>query len=228
MITPSRTSATMLSTVCETSVPSRTGNVSRKRPIRRARTIARAGSPRRAGSVADISTPIIVAEVTSRRRSGRRGSAERAIENQAPARKNIEATSARWRPGPRRSPSATALVDDVVDADPLRGEERQPDAERRRRRRARSRRAVRWRPPAAGGRGVERREAARRARGGGRRPATKPTGGRAPLDAGRPARAAARRARRRARPLGDVRPGEALGAERARLAPIARRRSGSR
>ena len=79
MTTPSRTSARMLKAVCETSVPSRTGNVSRKRPIRRAMIIARAGSPRRAGSVADISTPIIVAEVKSRRRSGAPGSAERAV-----------------------------------------------------------------------------------------------------------------------------------------------------
>ena len=61
------------------------------RPVRRASTIARAGSPRRAGRVADISTPIIVAEVTSRRRSGRRGSAARAIENHEVARRNIEA-----------------------------------------------------------------------------------------------------------------------------------------
>ena len=81
----------MLSTVCETSVPSRTGNVSRTRPVRRESTIARAGSPRRAGSVADISTPIIVAEVTSRRRSGVFGSAERAIEYQEPARSSIDA-----------------------------------------------------------------------------------------------------------------------------------------
>ena len=81
----------MLSAVCETRVPSSTGNVSRIRPVRRASTMARAGSPRRAGSVADISTPIIVAEVTSRRRSGPRGSAARAIANQETARMNIEA-----------------------------------------------------------------------------------------------------------------------------------------
>ena len=90
MTTPSRISARMLKTVCETRVPSRTGNVSRNRPIRRAMIIARAGSPRRAGSVADISTPIIVADVKSRRRSVATGSAERAVWNQAPARKNID------------------------------------------------------------------------------------------------------------------------------------------
>ena len=91
MITPSKASARMLRAVCETSVPSSTGNVSRIRPVRRESTMARAGSPRRAGSVADISTPIIVAEVTSRRRSGLRGSAARAIANQETARRNIEA-----------------------------------------------------------------------------------------------------------------------------------------
>ena len=80
----------MLSTVCETRVPSSTGKVSRMRPIRRARVIARAGSPRRAGSVADISTPIIVAEVTSRRRTGRLGSAARTIPYQEAARKKSE------------------------------------------------------------------------------------------------------------------------------------------
>ena len=53
--------------------------------------MARAGSPRRAGSVADIRTPIIVAEVTSRRRSGLRGRAARAIAYQETARISIEA-----------------------------------------------------------------------------------------------------------------------------------------
>ena len=81
----------MLSTVCETSVPSITGNDSRTRPMRRAMIIALAGSPSRAGRVADMSTPIIVAEVKSRRRSGVVGRAERAARNQAPERKNIEA-----------------------------------------------------------------------------------------------------------------------------------------
>ncbi len=81
----------MLSTVWETSVPMSTAKVSRMRPIRRASTIARAGSPRRAGSVADINTPIIVAEVTSRRRTLRPGSAARAIATQEAARANIAA-----------------------------------------------------------------------------------------------------------------------------------------
>ena len=92
MIAPRITRASRFSADCETRVPSRTGKLSRIRPVRRASTIARAGSPRRAGSVADIRTPTIVAEVTSRRRSGNRGSAERAIANQAAARRNSEAT----------------------------------------------------------------------------------------------------------------------------------------
>ena len=61
------------------------------RPMRRERTIARAGSPRRAGKVADISTPIIVAEVTSRRRIVCRGRAERAIAYQAFERRKSDA-----------------------------------------------------------------------------------------------------------------------------------------
>ena len=59
----------MLRAVCETSVPISTGKVSRIRPMWRERTIALAGSPSLAGNVADISTPIIVAEVTSLRRT---------------------------------------------------------------------------------------------------------------------------------------------------------------
>ena len=81
----------MLKTVCETSVPSSTGKVERMRPVRRESTMARAGSPRRAGSVADMSTPIIVAEVTSRRRSRLCGSAARAIAYQEAARNIIAA-----------------------------------------------------------------------------------------------------------------------------------------
>ena len=91
MITPRMTSAATLRIVCETSVPISTGKVSRMRPTRRATTIALAGSPRRAGSVADISTPTIVPDVMSRRRTGRLGSAARTIAYQDPARTNIEA-----------------------------------------------------------------------------------------------------------------------------------------
>src|SRR3954452_17673547 len=92
MITPSRISATILSTVCETSVPSSTGKVSRILPVRRESDIARAGSPSRAGRVADISTPIIVAEVTSRGRTGRFGNLALTIQYQDAARKKSEET----------------------------------------------------------------------------------------------------------------------------------------
>ena len=82
-------------------MPSRTGKVSRIRPVLRASAIARAGSPRRAGRVADISTPIIVAEVTSRRRTGRFGSAARAIQYQEAARKKSESDISAQATGPR-------------------------------------------------------------------------------------------------------------------------------
>ena len=81
----------MLSTVWETSVPSTTGKRSRMRPSRRDRIRAREGSPSRAGSVADISTPIIVARAVSRRRGRTPGSAARKIACQASARRSIEA-----------------------------------------------------------------------------------------------------------------------------------------
>ena len=101
----------MLRAVCETSVPSSTGNVSRMRPVRRESTMARAGSPRRAGSVADISTPIIVAEVTSRRRSGLRGSAARAIAYQEAARRIIASHhQAESRSGPSGQSERTMLA----------------------------------------------------------------------------------------------------------------------
>ena len=89
MIAPRIPSATMFSTVWLTSVPISTAKVSRMRPTRLARTVARAGSPRRAGRVADISTPIIVAEVTSRRRTVRPGRAARTIATHEAARANI-------------------------------------------------------------------------------------------------------------------------------------------
>ena len=81
----------MFSSVCETSVPSTTGKRSRMRPRRRDRISAREGSPSRAGSVADISTPIIVARAVSRRRTRVPGSAARRIACQASARSSIDA-----------------------------------------------------------------------------------------------------------------------------------------
>ena len=90
--------------------------------------MARAGSPRRAGSVADISTPIIVAEVTSRRRSGLRGSAARAIANQEAARKNIEAIIKAVAISTQPASERTTLATTFWSADPVRGERRQAEA----------------------------------------------------------------------------------------------------
>ncbi len=198
MITPSSTSATRLSTVWETRVPSSTGSVSRIRPVRRASTIARAGSPRRAGSVADIRTPTIVAEATSRRRRGLRGSAAFAIENQALARRNIEAIISAVAISTQLMSERTMLA--TTWSTPIRraamkvrheADDRR-DAERRRGARcggARGRAAARDRASAA----------AVRARAAGRPRAPVPRGGwpvRGPL----PARAPRRRARRRPPP----------------------------
>ena len=52
--------------------------------------MARAGSPRRAGRVADISTPMNVPCMASRRRTGTCGSAARRIECHESARSTIE------------------------------------------------------------------------------------------------------------------------------------------
>ena len=211
MITPSSASATRLSIVCETRVPSRTGKVSRMRPVRRASARARAGSPRRAGRVADISTPIIVAEVTSRRRSGRLGSAARAIQYQEAARKKSEAairaqaisTQVRFE----RTMLSTTLSTPIfcaastVSPIPRAPATTRPDAPR-------DRPAAFARP----GRGrVQRGQLLRRATG----PAV---GGPQPAPVGEPL-GGADRLRRRDRPLvdgrhlvGDARPGVALGA----------------
>ena len=135
MIAPSIASATRLSTVCETIVPRITGSVSRIRPVRRAMIIARAGSPARAGSVADISTPIIVAEVTSRRRIRRSGSAERIAANQEIARMKRLATIRAKASRTHDFVVVDDVVDNAVDADPARGcpgERRRPQARRRR------------------------------------------------------------------------------------------------
>ena len=93
-------------------------------------TIARAGSPRRAGRVADIRTPTIVAEVTSRRRSGPAAAAPPGDRVPgAPRARTSRRSSARWRPGPRSRSERTMLVDDLVDADPLRGDEGEAEPE---------------------------------------------------------------------------------------------------
>ena len=54
-------------------------------------------------------------------------------------------SSARSRSAPSSMSERTMLVDDLVDADPLRRDEGEPDADDRPRRRSRRRRAVRWR-----------------------------------------------------------------------------------
>ncbi len=87
---PRITSASTLSSVCETSVPSTTGRYSRGRPSRRATISARDGSPSRAGSVADISTPIVVPCIASVKRGRACGSAARRIACQETARSTIE------------------------------------------------------------------------------------------------------------------------------------------
>ncbi len=79
----------MLSSVCETTVPSTTGRFSRGRPVRRATTSAREGSPRRAGSVEDISTPMNVPCAASDSRTRAPGSAARRIACQENARITI-------------------------------------------------------------------------------------------------------------------------------------------
>ena len=105
MTAPSTARANRLISVCETIVPSTTGNWSRARPSRRATIIARAGSPRRAGSVADIRTPMNVPCIASRRRTLARGSAARRIEYQASARSTIE-----QHISPRPASTQTGLV----------------------------------------------------------------------------------------------------------------------
>ena len=82
MTAPRIASATMLSSVCETSVPSTTGRFSRGRPVRRATTSARDGSPSRAGSVEDMSTPMNVPCIASESRTRARG--QRGAEDRVP------------------------------------------------------------------------------------------------------------------------------------------------
>ena len=91
MTLPRIASASRLSKVCETSVPSTTGKRSRMRPSRRATISAREGSPSLAGRVADISTPIIVPRAVSRRRTRTPGRAAQRIACHASARISMDA-----------------------------------------------------------------------------------------------------------------------------------------
>ena len=106
-ITPSTTSASTLSIVCETIVPITTGVVSRGRPARRATISARAGSPRRAGSVADISTPIARAleGVHARERTVRQSGAEDLVPGER-AQHHRRAHQPRARRAPTKGSSA--------------------------------------------------------------------------------------------------------------------------
>ena len=88
-----------------------------------------AGSPSRAGRVADMRTPIIVAEVTSRRRTWCRGRAARAIAIQETARTNIAATIRAQAIRTQLEVRVDDARDDLVDADALRGERSQAEAE---------------------------------------------------------------------------------------------------
>ena len=105
----------------------RPAGVSRGRPSRRATISAREGSPRRAGSVADMSTPMNVPCIASRRRTralGQRGAQDRVPGD---ARRTIEAhISAEAGEHPRRG-SSDQRRDDPVDADPLEREPGEPE-----------------------------------------------------------------------------------------------------
>ncbi len=207
----------MLSTVWETRVPSRTGKVSRIRPIRRASDIARAGSPRRAGRVADISTPIIVAEVTSRRRTGRPRQCR--AHDPVPGG-GAEEERERHQGAGDEDPGevgADDAGDDVVDADLLGGERGEADAERPGGAEADAAGGPAAPVAGAGGLRVERGQPLRRAgRHAVGRPHARPVGGALERAAG---------LGRLDRPLvdpgdavGDARPGVALGAAAGRLA----------
>ena len=223
MITPSRARAAMFSTVCETSVPSRTGNVSRIRPVRRASTIARAGSPRRAGQRRRH-------QDADHRRRGHVAASQRAVaaaprarsRTRTPARSTIEAhhqPESRSAPSRRRSgrcwrPRSAAPI-------LLRCERGQADAERAgdAERRAGGRRGA-WRPPWAGaGSSDGSRWAGAVAR---RRSARSPTRRAMRSSAVAGSGASLRLARRPAHLLGDVRPGVALGASREPRGPSPR------
>ena len=107
-------SAIRLSSVCVTIVPSTTGSVSRARPSLRATIRAREGSPRRAGSVEDMSTPMNVPCIASRRLARRQVGAAARIACQEIARANMAAhispRPAASRPGLDAASVATTCV----------------------------------------------------------------------------------------------------------------------
>ena len=165
----------MLSSVCETSVPSTTGNRSRTRPSRRATISARDGSPRRAGSVADMSTPIISPRAVSRRRTRTPGSAAVRIACHASARRSIEPHISAKATSTQPGVAATSAL--PIDSSPIRCSASQSSP-------TRGQGAAHDGEPAAPrgrragdrcpGSRLERRQAARRGRAAGRRRARGP------------------------------------------------------
>ncbi len=87
---PRTTTARRFRSICEASVPSTIGSVSRVLPRRRATISAREGSPRRAGSVADMSTPMNVPCKASATVARRAVGAARRIACQARPRASID------------------------------------------------------------------------------------------------------------------------------------------
>ena len=207
---PRISSATTLSSVCETSVPITTGSASRGRPSRRATISARDGSPSRAGSVADISTPTAVPCHASVKRGRDSGSAALRIACHETARKIIETHISASPTSTQVGLDVTSVCADAVDADPL---QRQIRAAGGAERRERDRAAAQQRAGAA--RGRRRRLQRRQPPRGPARPEV----GRAQADPHSGALGAPLGLRDRARVLvgvddlrGDLRPGVALGA----------------
>ena len=119
MTAPRITSASTLSSVCETSVPITTGSASRGRPSRRATISAREGSPSRAGSVADISTPTAVpcqASAKPRAHARQRGLQDRVPRDGAEDHREAHQRQADEHPARARGHERVA---DPVEADVL-------------------------------------------------------------------------------------------------------------
>ena len=147
--TPSRTSASTFRSVCDTSVPTSTGSVSRIRPSRRATISARDGSPSRAGSVADISTPIIVPLRITRRLIRLPGSAALTIACHETARSTIESENRASATSTQLGLERTSVAKHPVGFDVLKRQQREQRRRRAPRGRARARRADAAEPRAA-------------------------------------------------------------------------------
>ena len=127
MTAPRMMSATMLSTVWDTTVPSTTGRFSRGRPVRRATTSARDGSPSRAGSVEDMSTPMNVPCIASDRRTLARGSA--ALQDRVPREGAHDHRAAHDRKAQEHEGGARGheRLGDLADPDLLQGQDGEHD-----------------------------------------------------------------------------------------------------